>query len=54
MEKDVIYARRRHVWMYDPNRRDLASVVIYDKNVTYGFSQNGRGRPSRKRASPVS
>ena len=24
---------------YDPNRRDLASVVIYDKNVTYGSTR---------------
>jgi hypothetical protein len=45
MEKDVIYARQRHVWMnvmYDPHQRFLQSVVIYDKHVIYAC-----GHPSR-------
>jgi hypothetical protein len=40
MEKNVIYARQRHVWMnvmYDTGRQYIAATVTYGKNVIYAF-----------------
>ena len=41
MEKHVIYARQRHVWMnvmYDPGRRSFI-VVTYDADVAYALAR---------------